>query len=316
MSLRHDDRHLSDERLQALLDGDLSDRESLAASAHVRECEACRVRADEWRSLFVGLGELPTLSPSPAFRERVLEAAVPRPVGAGARVRGWLGLEGDAANPAHVGSARLQEYMEGRLAARTTARVEAHLDGCAVCRRELSAYEEVGRAVSRLPAYAPSEGFAEAVMAGFRVEQLARAVLQPTTRSARVLGWLRNAVPSSRRGWAAALGVGVVPAVVASLAIYAVFSHPLVTVGSLASFAWFKVSTALTALVESVAAPFVANPLAARAWALLEPVLASSRLTALSATALSAFTLAALWILYRNVFSSDSEGQGYAQSTL
>lgn len=316
MSLRHDDRHLSDERLQALLDGDLSDQESGVARAHVRGCDACRHRMESWEALFVELAELPTLAPSPAFRERVLEAAAPRPAGAGARVRGWLRLEGDAAHPTHVGGARLQEYMEGRLVARTAARVEAHLDACAVCRRELDAYEAVGRALSRLPALAPSEHFAEGVMAGFRVEQLARTVLQPTTRTARVMGWLRNAVPSSPRGWAAALGVGVVPAVVASLALYAVFSHPLVTVGSLASFAWLKVSSALALLVDSVAAPLLTNPLTARAWTLLEPVLASSRLTALGATALSAFTLAALWILYRNVLASDSEGHRYAQSTL
>ncbi len=314
--MRHDDTHLSDERLQALLDGDLSDREAGAAHAHVRSCDACRLRMNDWQALFAGLDGLPTLVPSPAFRERVLEQAAPRPAGAGARVRGWLRLEGDAAQPAHVGAARLQEYMEGRLAARTAARVDAHLDACAVCRRELDAYRQVGEAVASLPALAPQEGFAEAVMARMRIEQLAYAALQPTTRTARVMAWLRNAVPSSPRGWAAALGVGVVPAVVASLALYAVFSHPLVTIGSLVSFGWLKVSAALGALSDSVLAPLLANPLASHAWTLVEPILASSRLTALSATALSAFTLAALWILYRNVFASDSEEHGYAQSTL
>lgn len=307
--------HLNDERLQALLDGELPAREARTAHAHVQECGACRTRLEAWETVFMELGDLPSLAPSPAFRERVLEA-LPRPGGAGAKVRGWLRLDGDAAMPTHVGPARLQEFMEGRLAARTSARVEAHLDGCAVCRGELQGYQAVARAVERLPVLTPSDAFRERVMAGVRVESLARAVLAPTSRTERLLAWARRAIPSSPRGWAATLGVATAPAVIAALAVNAVFSHPLVTVGGLASFVWLKLSSFAGGAVGAVSAPLMDNALVSQVWAMVEPLLASSRLVAASATVLSALTLAALWILYRNVLASDPEDHGYAQSTL
>jgi anti-sigma factor RsiW len=315
VSHEHTDGHLSDERLQALLDGDIPAGEARAAHAHVQGCPGCRSRLETWEALFVELADLPALSPSPAFRERIL-ASVPQSVGAGARVRGWLGLEVGGPVAAHVGSARLQEFMEGRLAARTATRVEAHLDGCAVCRGELDGYRAVARAVERLPVLEPSEAFGERVMARVRVEQLVRTALAPTSRSQRLVAWLRRAVPSGPRGWSAALGVGVAPAVTVALAIYAVFSHPLVTVGGLASFAWFKASTFVGGVTGALLGPLADSTLALQAWSWVEPLVGSAPLAAASATILSALTLAAVWILYRNVFASDLEDHGYAQSTL
>lgn len=312
VSHEHTHLHLSDERLQGLLDGDLPADEAVAASAHVQECAQCRTKMEAWESLFVQLEDLPALSPSPAFRDRIVEA-LPRRAGAGARVRGWLGMESEGLVPTHVGSARLQDFMESRLAARTATRVEAHLDGCAVCRLELDGYRAVARAVESLPSLAPSEAFSERVMAGVRIEQLARAALAPTSRGERVLAWLRRAVPSSPRGWAAALGAGVAPAVTVALVAYAVFSHPLVTVGSLASFAWLKTSAWMGAVAQTVFGPLLQNALVAEVWSLTSSLLASPRVAAASATLLSALTLAALWVLYRNVFASHPEDRGYAQ---
>lgn len=307
--------HLSDERLQALLDGDLPAEEARASDAHVRSCTACQTRLDAWQALFSELDDLPSLAPSPAFRDRILEAT-PQQVGAGARVRGWLGIESERPAPEHVSAPRLQEFLEGRLAARTSARVEAHLDSCAVCRTELADYRTVARAIEALPRLAPSESFSERVMASVRIEQLARTALAPTTRRGRVAAWLRRAVPSTRRAWAAVLGAGVTPAVTVALVAYAVFSHPLVTVSTLGSFVWLKASGLAASLGQAALAPLQEQTLLARAWSMFEALVQSPELAAATATVASGLTLAALWVLYRNVFASHPGESGHAQPSL
>ncbi len=305
--------HLSAERLQALLDGELPLQEARAAHAHVDGCVRCRSEMEAWETLFGELTELPKLSPSPAFRERIVES-LPRRAGAGARVRAWLGLENQAA--AHVGSARLQDYMDGRLAARTAARVEAHLDSCAVCRLELDEFQALGRALAGLARLAPCEDFSERVLAGVRIRRLAETALAPTTRRERVLAWIRGAVPSSPRGWAAALGAAVAPVATLALVVQTVFSHPLVTVGSLASFAWLKASTLAERALDAVGASGLESSNVFRAWEVLRGMLQSPTLAAAGAALLSGLIMAALWILYRNVFASHPEDRRYAQLSI
>jgi anti-sigma factor RsiW len=307
--------HLSDERLQALLDGALSADEARASDAHVRSCAACHTRLETWQTLFAELDDLPSLAPSPSFQERVLEAT-PQRVGTGARVRGWLGIESEGPARQHVSPPRLQDFLEGRLAARTSARVEAHLDGCTVCRTELADYRAVARAVEALPHLAPSETFSERVMASVRIGQLARTALAPTTRRGRVAAWLRRAVPSTRRAWAAVLGAGVTPAVTVALVAYAVFSHPLVTVSTLGSFVWLKATGLTTSLGESALTPLQEQAFLTEAWSMFEALVQSPELAASLATLVSGLTLGALWVLYRNVIASHPGESGHAEPSL
>jgi hypothetical protein len=268
---------------------------------------------EAWEHLFEDLSALPAHAPSPAFRERILET-LPRRTGAAARVRGWLGLEGEAT--AHIGSPRLQDFMDRRLGARTAARVEAHLDACAVCRLELDGFRAVARSLEYLPRLEPSADFAERVLAEVRIGQLARTVQAPTTTRERVLAWLRRAVPSTPRGWAGALGTTVAPVATLALVVYTVFSHPLVTLGNLLSFAWLKGSNLADRVVDGVSAPVRDNALVLEAWALVEQTLQSPTLTAAAAALMSGLTMAALWILYRNVFASHLEDGGYAHLSI
>lgn len=308
----NDIQHLSAERLQAFLDGELPDRDDAAVRAHVDGCVRCRSELDAWETLFEDLSELPALAPSATFRDRILEAR-PQPVGAAARVRGWLGLDTSESRAQHVGSARLQDYMDGRLAARTAARVDAHLDACAVCRGELQDFRQVARSIERLPRLAPAEGFSERVLAGLRIGQLAAAAMAPTTRTERLAAWVRRAVPATPRGWAAAMGVAVAPVVTLVLMVQAVFSHPLVTVGNLAAFGWLKLSGLVARATQAIAGPLAENTTLVQVWTFVEQALQSSTVAAATAAGLSGLTMAALWILYRNVFASHPEDQGYAQ---
>lgn len=301
MSAHHDD-HLDALRMQAYLDGELPGGEVADVRAHLEACPRCRGEIEAWEVLYHDLEELPALSPSPAFRQRIL-ASVEPPTRAANGVRGLVGRRRSTRTGDHVPAGRLQDFLEGSLAARSAADVEKHLADCAVCRSELAAFREVGMALSALPRLEPSPGFAEGVMAGLRVEQMARVAMSPTTRTERFLAaarsWGRSLVPSSRQGWAAALGLALGPAVVVTLVVQAVFAHPLVTPSSLVSYLAIQLQN-----IAAGASALLATPAAAALLEAASPLLESPVLVAGLATGLSGLTVAASWTLYRNVFSS------------
>ena len=312
---KHDRQdHLSAARQQAFLDGDLPAPDAAVVEAHVASCARCHSQLDAWRTLFEDLSDLPSWSPSPVFRERILETVPPPAAARGTRVRGWLGLSAPVSE--HVGSSRLQEYLDQRLGGRIAARVEAHLDSCAPCRLELDSYRALSSALGTLPALEPTEGLSARVMAELRVQQLAAAALAPTSGRERLAVWVRRAVPRTRRGWAAALGTAVAPAATVVLIARAVFSHPLVTLGNLASFGWLKGSEAAGNVVDTLGGSALDDSLMAQAWSVLARALESSAATAGMAALLSGLTLGALWILYRNVIASHPEDRGYAHLSL
>lgn len=289
--------HIDTERMQALLDGDLSPADAADVRASIEACARCTAEFDAWQLLFEDLGELPTLEPSPAFRERVMENV---PAGSPGLLGSRSRAAARAAN-AHVDASTLQDYLDRRLAARNIARVDRHLDRCTICRSELEEYRAVGRAIESLPQLAPSPEFGERVMAQVRVNQIAAVVMAPTNTSGHVLDWVRKRLPSSRQGWAAALGVSIVPVFTMLLMVRAVFSHELVTFGNLATFVRLQTS----GLVASVGQALVTF---AEQWApafLLDGVTlvgASPTLLAASAAIGSVAMMASAWVLYRNLF--------------
>jgi anti-sigma factor RsiW len=58
-------------RLIAWLDGRASKAERHEVEEHLRACEACRLRAEEFRQLWGVLDEMPTVEASPAFDARL-----------------------------------------------------------------------------------------------------------------------------------------------------------------------------------------------------------------------------------------------------
>ena len=53
--------HISDESLQAYLDGELEVEERMGVREHLKICEACSVRLDAWSALFLEIEQLPDL---------------------------------------------------------------------------------------------------------------------------------------------------------------------------------------------------------------------------------------------------------------
>jgi anti-sigma factor RsiW len=299
--------------MQGFLDGEVSPREAARVQEHTASCARCRSELEAWKSLFSGLGTLSEVAPSPAFRDRVLEA-IPReqPGREPLRIRiaRWLGhavgrrSAAPAAAQLHPTPEGLQDFLEGLLPRPEALGVEAHLHGCRDCRREAESWRKVMSRLGALPPLAPEPEFSERVMAHVRV-QLALVSGKPTLAE-RIQLLLGSITPRTRRRVAALAGAGVTPAALLGLLAYAVFSHPLVTPGNLLSFVWLQGSDRVADVGSSALQRTTESEVLFRAYQALEVVLASPGTAALAATGLAALTITAVWVLYRNVLAGHS----------
>lgn len=308
--------HLSAERLQAFLDGLLSEGERNGVEEHLASCARCTAELDGWRTLFEGLEDLPTLAPQSGFADRVMTGVhAPEPLSWAARVRARL-MPG--AEIAHPGDERLQDWVEGMLPTRQAARVRTHLEDCSSCSSRADAWRTVLGGLNGLERFAPAEDFAARVMAEVHVPVPAPAVqAAPEWRRAlgRALAAARRVVPHTRKAWAAISGVALTPAVTVGLMIWTVFTHPTVTPGAVASFAWWKATDLAGAAWNAVASRALESAEVFGIFSFFKSLALSPTLVAGAFLAFSLATVAAAWVLYRNLYTHPSE-DGYAHASL
>lgn len=292
-------QHIGAETLQAFLEGRLPTGERQAAQEHLASCARCSAELDGWKLLFDELDQLPSLTPSSGFADAVMaEVHMPEALPLAARIRGWVGL---ASPEGHLSDERLQDFVEGLLPARHAARVRTHLDGCPRCAGDAAALETTIRHLAGLEHHAPSQGFAARVMAQVHVPAPAPAKV-PEWR--RALAWAGRLVPHTRKAWAALSGVAVTPVATLGLVVWTVFSHPTLTPGALASFAWWKATEAAGLLWQAVSSAALESASVFKLYSLLESLAVSPAAMAGAFVALSLATVAAVWVLYRNLIVS------------
>jgi anti-sigma factor RsiW len=304
--------HTSAERLQALLDGALPTRERARVEEHLAACPRCSEELEGWRVLFEDLAALPRLVPAEGFRNRVMASVeLPGHVPFVERLRRGLLAVLPSPRPDHPAAERLQDYVDGSLAARQVARLGAHLEGCTACSAEVDAWRAVYARLGGLESFAPREGFADRVMAAVRLPALAPAV--GTVPGARTPGGLRlpdwrrglavvgRFVPRTRRAWAAISGVALTPAVTLALVLYTVFSHPTLTPQALASFVVWKVSDLLAAAWGVLAGVALDAGQAIGVDALVRTLFDAPFILAGGALAYSVVSALALRVLYKNL---------------
>lgn len=244
MSHRPNDPHLSEERLQAFLDGALSRRERAIVEEHLGSCARCSAEFGAWKTLFADLGGLHGLRPHEGFADRVmLQVRVPEPrplpQRIGERASALLGLGASG----HLDDGIAQDLVEGLLPRRDQARVRRHLETCGSCAHQVERWGALTRKLDGLPSFGPSPRFADTVMS--RVTMPERVASRDAARVASVsvanlLGRAARLVPRSRRAWAALSGAAITPLVTLGLVVYAVFSSPALTPGALVSYAWWQ----------------------------------------------------------------------------
>lgn len=64
--------HPTPDRLEAYVEGSLSDADRAVLESHLVSCARCQTEVEEWRALFAALASLPLLEPSPGFADRVM----------------------------------------------------------------------------------------------------------------------------------------------------------------------------------------------------------------------------------------------------
>jgi hypothetical protein len=236
--------HPSADHLQALLDGGAHSRERRRVEKHVASCVSCAEELATWRLLFEDLDGLRSHRPSEGFQARVMSGVrVPAQHKLAARVREALASLRPSTRPHHLGVGVLQDLADGALTGRDAARALRHVDVCAPCAQQLRGWTAVLARLSELDRFAPGDGFADAVMVA-----LTPAAATAAVRSrgwARALSGARRVLPRTRRAWAALAGASVTPAVTFGLVLYTVFSHPTLTPGALASFAFWQLNDLL-----------------------------------------------------------------------
>ena len=181
--------HLSAERLQALLEGDLPQRDVAGIEEHLAGCARCSAELDAWSILFEDLGGLSSHRPHQGFADRVMAGVqITEPVPLAARVRDHLGAAVPNLSSEHVEDGVLQEFLDGTLAARQATRVEEHLEHCSTCAGEAEGWLAVLGQLEGLERFAPHAHFADQVMA--RVEIRERVPLGTRMRESveRLLG--------------------------------------------------------------------------------------------------------------------------------
>jgi len=105
-------------------------------------------------------------------------------------------------------------------------------------------------------------------------------------------------VPQTHQALAALSGVAVTPVAIVGLMVYAVFSHPALTVGSLLSFAWWQVSDLASGTLSALSSAAVQNADSVGVSSLFEMLAAAPILVAggvILYTMASAFAVRVLW---------------------
>ena len=204
----------------------------------------------------------------------------------------WMWLAGSSHEPA---SGAFGDLLDGRLTTRQAAALSALAAGDADAARILAGWRRLGRELSRLPEFAPADGFADRVMA--------RVQIPEATRSLSFAPWrLRSLWPGRQERLAAASGIAVGPvATMAGIAYMLFANNPLVTLSNLGSFLWGKSQEAFLGVSQGLIDAGWSVPAALEgslAGVVSAPVILASLLM------LGLITLASGWILYRNIFNN------------
>jgi hypothetical protein len=123
-------------------------------------------------------------------------------------------------------------------------------------------------------------------------------------------------IPTSRQAWATLSGIAVAPMATLGLLVYTVFSHPMLTPGSLLSFLGWKAAAVGAAAWEASSALLVESASLFRAYTILESLAATPAMLAGGFLLFSSLMVAATWVLYRNLIANPPVDSQYARASV
>lgn len=204
----------------------------------------------------------------------------------------------------HPTAERLQAFVEDALDERQRTAVASHVSVCAECGGEVEELRALFTALSDLPAFAPSMGFADTVMANVRVRRPAFAGAG---------AWLDRVTPHTTRGWAAAAAVLALPVLGAALMVTWLMAQPGVTPQGLWTLTSGLAGDAAASGWQWAWARFAGTNLAA--WLAQAADLARTvgrDEIGLAAVLFATLTAGSTYVLYQNLFRPDARRTQHA----
>ncbi len=311
MSTHKDHGHLSAERIQAFLEEDLPKREHRLVEEHLEACGRCSSELAAWKGLFSDLGALHGHRPHEGFADRVMmNVRLPEPRSLPERIRTRAAAMLGLGESGHVDGTVAQDLVDGLLPGRQAARVRRHIERCGSCADQVEGFARIVSGLADLPRFQPSAAFADQVMA--RVDLAPQVAPERVTEPRGWVAAVRRLVPRTRRAWAALSGAAVTPVATVGLVLYAVFSHPTLTVESLLSYVSWQIAD-LAAMGWGAMVGLMAQGVAAVGLRDLLGAAASAPMAIAGASVLySVLVVMALRVLYKNLVTARSVDIGNA----
>jgi len=308
-------------RVFSYLDGELPARERAAFEEEIASDRALAAEVAAWRVLLGALDEVAAFAPSPDFRVRVLASLNARR-SRWERLRDRLRGESSAHAP-NVFAALLDEGLTVRRARALAAFVARDPEAAAA----LASWRRLHRELDTLPAFAPSEGFANRAMARVRVPEPRRAIRPgvassgaglagppPTARHwALARSWIGHRWPSPRDRLAATSGLAAGPVAALFVTLHMLSGNPLLTPANVASFLETRIGATVSRLADALWGSPSAHPAAGFVAGILDGPAPGGLALVAGLAAFGALTLVSAWILYANVIkASPSENRHVA----
>ena len=267
---------------------------------------------DAHRVLLATLDEMAAYAPSSDFRARVL-AYLNTPESWWVRLR--RKLVGTPLPLSNVFTALLDEGLTARQAGALTAFVARDAEAAAA----LADWKRLFGVLESVPGFAPSEGFADRVMARVRALEPQRVARPEVARAGRrgragipglpaaarywelATAWIDARWPTPRDRFAVTSGMAVGPVAVFLVTVHMLSSNPLLTTSNVASFLRTRVGGAVSQLADAVSGSPSANSAMGRISGFLDTSTPNSPTLATGLILFGALTLLSAWILYRNV---------------
>ena len=300
------------ERMFSYLDGTLSAVERDAYVAELAADPALAGEVERHRALLATLDEMAAHAPSSDFRVRVL-AFLNTPESWWARLR--RKLAGTPTPVSNVLAAFLDEGLTPRQASALSEFVARDPEAAVA----LAGWERLFDELGTLPAFEPSEGFVDRVMARVDVHGQQRAARSEVARADgwRLAGvpvlpaagrwwelataWVGARWPTPRDRFAATSGMAVGPVAVFLVTLHMLSANPLLTTSNVASFLRTRVGGAASRLADAVSGNPTADYAMGRVSGFLDTWTLSGSNLAAGLILFGALTLLSAWILYRNV---------------
>ncbi len=289
------------QRVFAYLDNELYGKERTAFVVALRADGKLAQELRAWQGLFDALFALPTFQPSEQFQVSVMAALRAQPSLAH-RVLSWL--LGETPRPK---AETLSQLIEGSLSPRQARALTAFLAEDAGAQRAVLESQQLDATLAAVPMLSPNSRFSERVMARVTIPPLA----SPSFMT-RVLGRLTGLWPDRRQRLAVASGIACGPTAVVATLAYMVFSNPLTTPTSLATYLWSKGSEQVAGLFTESLRGALDTGMVRGLYGILDGLSLSGPAVGGALGILTVMTVMASWVLYKHLIRIPLTDQRHA----